>query len=136
VSSASLEELKPTMFYRDRFVSLDRSLSDFSSEPSSGGYSFSDVMPAPDVTKQQEEQAHLAYLISMAIEDAELSKLERDVLMRYFSEDTPKASKVAKEFGLSLPVMEQVLGETLSKIREQWPENVRIPMAERQRVHA
>lgn len=122
IQAKSLDELKPTMFYRERFVSLDRNLSDFGGVAgSNGGDSFADVLPAPDCSGDAEQQAHIAYLITLAMQDAELNQQETRVIDLYFYDNRSKAD-VAREVGMSQVAMTRLLDGALAKIREYWPE--------------
>lgn len=125
VPISGLNCLRPTMFHRERFVSLDRQLSDFShgSKPGSfGGDSFGDVLPAPDKETVNVEQNHLASMVAVARRDAGLSKEERKVLDLYFSDDDMTKSDVARKMGLGQVKVSEILSGALKKLRANWPE--------------
>ena len=124
VNIKSILDLKPTLFKHERFVSLDRNLSDFAQSGSGGATTFLDVLPAPDHTKQDDEQSHLSYMLQLAREDADLNKKERKVVDLFFSDRELTKIEVAKKMKLPQSQVTEILNSALQKIRQYWPEIV------------
>lgn len=125
VPVAGISSLKPTMFYREKFVSLDRQLSDFShgsKTGSFGGDSFLDVLPAPDVDGPEEERQHIAYMVGLARQDAELTRQENQVVDLCFSDADMGRSEVAKRMKIKQGRVDELLRSAIGKMRENWPE--------------
>lgn len=127
IKPKSLNDLKPTMFYRERFVSLDRNLSDFGNGSGSmNGDSFADVLPAPDISEEKEEQAHISYMITLAMQDAELNAEQMEVLRLYFGEGNPTKSQVARQMNVKQSYVSELLNDSICKLRQNWPEIIAV----------
>lgn len=120
ISEEALEQLKPTMLYQEKFLSLDRRLGDFSSNGSSdhgGSDSFADLLPSRDRADGNDEALHLRHQIESAKSKANLSRQESRVMELCFHEAGWSKADAAKLLGISPMRVGFALQSALAKMR-------------------
>lgn len=118
ISVKSVRGLKPTMLYQERFVSLDRPLSDFSN---GGGYAagdtFGDVLPAPDTSEHRIEREHILYMVGMLKGNARLTDAEQKAISLYYDEEENSKAQVARLMHVPFTTASELIESGLQKMR-------------------